>query len=205
MLRLNNLICIPNKKPVVCGSSQPSHTKYPSIQNLRHMQHEFCTRGRVRISQMYCTCSSSSSAVSSGVVNTGNSNFDGIAVATTLNSDSKELKISVVVSGAKTQSIFDDVFSKIVADSQPIPGFRRVKGGTTPNIPKFILLEVLGQSRIYRQAISKIINYAIAGFVEKESLKVSKNLVVEQSIEESEAEFEPGEDFKFDAVLQLLD
>ncbi|CAM8993557.1 unnamed protein product [Rhodiola kirilowii] len=78
---------------------------------------------------MYCTCSSSSSVVSSGVVNTGNSNFDGIAVATTLNIDSKELKISVVVSGAKTQSIFDDVFSKIVADSQPIPGFRRVKGG----------------------------------------------------------------------------
>ncbi|KAL9668948.1 hypothetical protein QQ045_006489 [Rhodiola kirilowii] len=116
---------------------------------------------------MYCTCSSSSSVVSSGVVNTGNSNFDGIAVATTLNIDSKELKISVVVSGAKTQSIFDDVFSKIVADSQPIPGFRRVKGGKFFTLFVSYCLKVLGQSRIYRQAISKIINYAIAGFVEK--------------------------------------
>lgn len=33
------------------------------------------------------------------------------------------------VSGAKTEAIFDDVFSKMVAAAQPIPGFRREKGG----------------------------------------------------------------------------
>ena len=33
------------------------------------------------------------------------------------------------LSGVKTRAIFDDVFSKMVADAQPIPGFRRVKGG----------------------------------------------------------------------------
>lgn len=38
-------------------------------------------------------------------------------------------QITVEVSGAGTQEIFDDVFSKMVAAAQPIPGFRRVKGG----------------------------------------------------------------------------
>lgn len=38
-------------------------------------------------------------------------------------------QLSVEVSGAKTEAIFDDVFSKMVAAAQPIPGFRRVKGG----------------------------------------------------------------------------
>ena len=38
-------------------------------------------------------------------------------------------QISVEVSGAKTQAIFDDVFDKMVAAARPIPRFRRVKGG----------------------------------------------------------------------------
>lgn len=39
-------------------------------------------------------------------------------------------QIKVEVSGAKTRAIFNEVFDKMVADAQPIPGFRRVKGGT---------------------------------------------------------------------------
>lgn len=37
----------------------------------------------------------------------------------------------VDVFGTRTQAVFDEVFSKMVADAQPIPGFRRVKGGKT--------------------------------------------------------------------------
>lgn len=37
--------------------------------------------------------------------------------------------MSVEVSGTITQKVFDSVFEKMVADAQPIPGFRRVKGG----------------------------------------------------------------------------
>ncbi|KAJ4842497.1 hypothetical protein Tsubulata_027087 [Turnera subulata] len=40
-----------------------------------------------------------------------------------------ELKISAEVSGARTRVIFDEVFDKMVAAAQPIPGFRRAKGG----------------------------------------------------------------------------
>lgn len=38
-------------------------------------------------------------------------------------------QININVPGSETQSIFDTVFSKMVAAAQPIPGFRRVKGG----------------------------------------------------------------------------
>lgn len=37
--------------------------------------------------------------------------------------------MKICVSGEKTQQIFDKVFSKLVDAAQPIPGFRRVKGG----------------------------------------------------------------------------
>ncbi|XP_062009333.1 proteasome subunit alpha type-7-A-like [Rosa rugosa] len=43
--------------------------------------------------------------------------------STTSGTEARELKISVEVSGAKTQAIFDDVFDKMVAATQPIPGF----------------------------------------------------------------------------------
>ncbi|QHO19393.1 uncharacterized protein DS421_11g328530 [Arachis hypogaea] len=59
--------------------------------------------------------------------------FEEFSVSVGDISDSKELKISIKVSGSKTQQIFDDVFGKMVAAAQPIPGFRRVKGDTKRN------------------------------------------------------------------------
>ncbi|KAL0392465.1 UNVERIFIED_CONTAM: hypothetical protein Sradi_2469300 [Sesamum radiatum] len=145
-----------------------------------------------------------------------------------------KMQITVEVSGFKTQEIYDEVFSKMVDDAQPIPGFRRVKGvfywlhirvsnifygmalaylssatnwklsGKTPNIPKDILLEILGPSKVYEQVIRKIINSAIAECVAKEGITVSKDLQIEQSLEDLEASFEPGSNFKFDATVQCL-
>ncbi|KAF9611696.1 hypothetical protein IFM89_034879 [Coptis chinensis] len=144
-------------------------------------------------------------------------------------------KIKVNVSGTKSEAIFEDVFSKMVAAAQPIPGFRRVKGvlvllvghvvwnlivlliyfvglvntlgngssGKTPNIPREVLLEILGPSKVYKQVIKEIISSAVAEYVEKEKLNVTKDLRVEQSFEELEASYEPGEEFSFDAILQL--
>lgn len=40
-------------------------------------------------------------------------------------------QVHVEVSGEKTQTVFNNVFDKMVAAAQPIPGFRRVKGGMT--------------------------------------------------------------------------
>ncbi|XP_074375702.1 uncharacterized protein LOC141717495 [Apium graveolens] len=116
--------------------------------------------------------------------------------------EGNKLKISVEVFGARTQKIFDDVFSKMVAAAQPIPGFRRVKGGKTPDIPRNILLEVLGPSKVYKEVIKKVIDSAIFEYVKKEGLTVGKNVSVEQSFEDLEAIFEPGGSFKFDVVVQ---
>ena len=40
------------------------------------------------------------------------------------------MQIQVNVSGTMTDSIFEEVFTKKVAAAQPLPGFRRMKGGT---------------------------------------------------------------------------
>jgi len=39
------------------------------------------------------------------------------------------MQIQVNVSGTMTDSIFEEVFTKKVAAAQPLPGFRRMKGG----------------------------------------------------------------------------
>ncbi|XP_057958829.1 uncharacterized protein LOC131151594 isoform X2 [Malania oleifera] len=141
------------------------------------------------------------SAISSEDIQVSSSQCKDFSVTATSINDDKDIKMTVEVSGVKTQAIFDNVFSKMVADAQPIPGFRRVKGGKTPNIPRDILLEVLGPSKVYKQVIKKVINHAISEYVEKEGLIVSKDLRIEQSFEDLEAKFEPGDRFCFDAVV----
>ncbi|XP_042454868.1 trigger factor-like isoform X2 [Zingiber officinale] len=128
--------------------------------------------------------------------------FEDFTVTTT-NMGDREIKIRVDASGARTQANFDNAFSKLVAAAQPIPGFRRVKGGKTPDIPKDVLLHIIGPSKVYKQSIKKLINTTVAEFVEKKSLKVTKDLRVEQSFEELESKFQPGDDFGFDATLQF--
>ncbi|KAL6976161.1 hypothetical protein U1Q18_024951 [Sarracenia purpurea var. burkii] len=133
------------------------------------------------------------------------SQIQGFSATASGTNEANELRITVEVSGAKTQAIFDDVFSKMVADAQPIPGFRRVKGGKTPDIPTDVLLQVLGPSKVYKKVIKKVINSTLAEYVEKEGLTVSKDLRVEQSFEDLEASFEPGDQFSFNVVVQLQD
>ncbi|KAG2721869.1 hypothetical protein I3843_02G085700 [Carya illinoinensis] len=160
-----------------------------------------CTLNTQRISHEHLP---SVRAILSDVENVGvSSQLDDFSVTRSRVSDARELMISVDVFGARTKAIFECVFDKMVAAAQPIPGFRRVKGGKTPNIPRDILLEVLGPSKVFKQVIMEVINSTIAEYVEKEGLKVGKDLRVEQSFEDLEVTFEPGEKFSFDAVIQL--
>ncbi|CAA6660324.1 unnamed protein product [Spirodela intermedia] len=116
-----------------------------------------------------------------------------------------DVKLKIDVSSSKTQVIFDDVLSRLVAAAQPIPGFRRLKGGKTPDIPKDILMHLLGPSKVNKQSIQKIINTAVAEYVEKEGLKVTRDLKVDETFEELEAVFKPGEAFAFNATIRLLE
>uniref|UniRef100_A0ACD5XUJ3 Uncharacterized protein n=1 Tax=Avena sativa TaxID=4498 RepID=A0ACD5XUJ3_AVESA len=112
-------------------------------------------------------------------------------------------QIRVTVSSKMTDSIFENVFSKHVAAAQPLPGFRRMKGGKTPSVPKEVALHLIGPSKVKKAAIKKIINRVVAEYVEKENLDASKNLKVLQSYEELEEAFEPGKEFCFDAAVHL--
>ncbi|KAJ8615849.1 hypothetical protein MRB53_035221 [Persea americana] len=114
-----------------------------------------------------------------------------------------EMKIRIDITGAKTQAIYDNVFSKLVAAAQPIPGFRRGKGGKTPDVSKHVLLHIIGSLKVKKQAIQRIINTSVAEYAEKEGLKITEDLRVAQSFEELEATFEPGKEFSFDAIIQL--
>ncbi|KAM3276740.1 hypothetical protein ACQJBY_044870 [Aegilops geniculata] len=113
------------------------------------------------------------------------------------------IEIRVTVSSKMTDSVFEKVLSKHIAAAQPLPGFRRLKGGKTPNVPKEVALHLIGPSKVKKAAIKKIINRAVAEYVEKENLDASKNLKVLQSYEELEASFEPGKEFCFDAAVHL--
>ncbi|KAM0947195.1 putative trigger factor [Dioscorea sansibarensis] len=130
------------------------------------------------------------------------SSFEDFVVSSNTCQDG-HVKVRIDVAGTKTQAIFDTVFTKLVDAAQPIPGFRRVKGGKTPDIPKNILLQILGPSKVNFQSIKNIINSTVAEFVEKEGLMVTNDLRVEQSFEELEAIFTPGKEFSFNAVIQL--
>ena len=114
-----------------------------------------------------------------------------------------ETQIRVTVSSKMTDSVFEKVLSKHIAAAQPLPGFRRLKGGKTPNVPKEVALHLIGPSKVKKAAIKKIINRAVAEYVEKENLDAAKNLKVLQSYEELEATFEPGKEFCFDAAVHL--
>ncbi|PNX74782.1 trigger factor-like protein [Trifolium pratense] len=67
-------------------------------------------------------------AVLSGA-ETSSTRFEEFSVSTADTNDVGELKLSFEVFGNKTQRTFDYVFQKMVEAAQPIPGFRRVKGG----------------------------------------------------------------------------
>ncbi|CAN6448770.1 unnamed protein product [Victoria cruziana] len=113
------------------------------------------------------------------------------------------LKMKICVSGEKTQQIFDKVFSKLVDAAQPIPGFRRVKGGKTPDIPKDVLLHILGPSKVNSHVIREIIGSTVAECVEKEGLEVGKDLRVDETFEELEEQFEPGKQLEFTVALTV--
>ncbi|EEE70049.1 hypothetical protein OsJ_30007 [Oryza sativa Japonica Group] len=132
------------------------------------------------------------------------------------------IKLRVTVADTMTESIFEKVFSKNVAAAQPLPGFRRMKGGLLlylgkpyfvsisvqieldeHAIPKEIALHLIGPSKVKKETIKNIISLTIAEYVQKEDLDASKNLKVLQTYEELEAAFEPGKEFCFDATFHL--
>ncbi|KAL7106153.1 hypothetical protein ACP275_07G093500 [Erythranthe tilingii] len=138
-----------------------------------------------------------------GVEVSSSSSVEEFSFTATSSDKDDELKITVEVSGTETQEIYDKDFAKMVEDAQPIPGFRRVKGEYTfLQIPKEILLEILGPSKVYHQVIKKVRNIAVVKYVAKKGLKVGKDLQIfkwNSGGEQASHEVEAGTSHPLDA------
>ncbi|GAV66515.1 Trigger_N domain-containing protein [Cephalotus follicularis] len=118
--------------------------------------------------------------------------------------DENKMKVRVDVNGAETQMVFDKVLAELASSAPPIPGFRRQKGGKTTKVPKDFLLQVLGEERVRKFVIQEIVTSTLADYAKKENLNVKdKKISTTQTVEELKKMYAPGNDFGFNAVLEL--
>ncbi|KAJ4956894.1 hypothetical protein NE237_013677 [Protea cynaroides] len=117
--------------------------------------------------------------------------------------DDAKMQVRVRLTGEETQKVFDEVLTNLSRTAPPIPGFRRQKGGKTSKVPKSFLLQMLGEERVTKFVIQEIISSTLTDYVEKENLTVKKKLNTTQTAEELESIFSPGNEFVFNATLEL--
>ncbi|KAK6914504.1 Trigger factor, ribosome-binding, bacterial [Dillenia turbinata] len=115
--------------------------------------------------------------------------------------DEEKLQVRVDLPGEETQKVFDKVLTNLARSAPPIPGFRRQKGGKTSNVPKSFLLQMLGEDRVIKFVIQEIVSSTLADY---EGLKVKDMKInTTQTAEELKSMFSPGNDFDFNATMEL--
>ncbi|KAL6343292.1 hypothetical protein AAG906_022367 [Vitis piasezkii] len=112
-----------------------------------------------------------------------------------------------------TQRVFDHVLTNLARSAPPIPGFRRQKGGKTSNIlfvfwfstgPKEFSSTNPGEERVTKFVIQEIITATVSDYVMKENLNVKdKKITTTPAAEELKSLFTPGNEFGFNATLEL--
>ncbi|KAK4802512.1 hypothetical protein SAY86_000715 [Trapa natans] len=115
-----------------------------------------------------------------------------------------QMQVRVDVTGEETQKVFNMVLTNLARTAPPIPGFRREKGGKTTKVPKDFLLQMLGEERVTKFVIQEIVTSSMTDYVKKENLMVKdKKMSTTQTVEELRSLFRPGNDFGFNAILEL--
>ncbi|XP_072966071.1 uncharacterized protein [Typha angustifolia] len=117
--------------------------------------------------------------------------------------DDEKIHVRVDLTAEETQKAFDDVLTNLARTAPPIPGFRKMKGGKTSNVPKSFLLQMLGKDRVTKFLIQEIVSTTIGDFVKKENLKVNTQFKTTQSLEELESAFIAGSEFGFNATMDI--
>ncbi|XP_004309852.1 PREDICTED: uncharacterized protein LOC101297502 [Fragaria vesca subsp. vesca] len=118
--------------------------------------------------------------------------------------DDNIIQVRVDVSGDETQKVFDQVLTNLARTAPPVPGFRRQKGGKTSKVPKSFLLDILGKERVTNFVIQELVSSALADYVKQENLTVKENKInTTQSAEELQSSFTPGNEFGFNATIEL--
>ncbi|XP_015164183.1 uncharacterized protein [Solanum tuberosum] len=118
--------------------------------------------------------------------------------------EAEKIQVRVDVNEEYTEMVFDSVLTKLAKSEQPIPGFRREKGGKTSQVPREFLPQILGEERVTNSVIREIINSTLADYVKKENLAVKDNKIsITQTADELMSSFAPGTEFGFNAILEL--
>ncbi|KAL3835094.1 hypothetical protein ACJIZ3_009830 [Penstemon smallii] len=118
--------------------------------------------------------------------------------------DEDKMQVRVDLPGKETQIVFDKVLRNLARSAPPVPGFRREKGGKTSKVPKEFLLQILGEDRVTNFVIQEIVTSTLADYATKENLTVKDNKInTLQTAEELKSVFVPGNDFGFNATLEL--
>ncbi|KAL8141808.1 hypothetical protein V2J09_014840 [Rumex salicifolius] len=116
-------------------------------------------------------------------------------------SDASEIQLRVDLPGEETQRAFDVILTNLARSAPPIPGFRRQKGGKTAQVPKGLLLNMIGEARVTKFTIQEIITSVL---IDYENLAVKdKKISTIQTEAELKISFSPGNAFGFNAVLEL--
>ncbi|WOK96488.1 hypothetical protein Cni_G05195 [Canna indica] len=117
--------------------------------------------------------------------------------------ENDKITVRVDLTGEETQKAFDTVLTNLARTAPPIPGFRKMKGGKTSNVPKSFLLQMLGRDRVTKFLIQEVVSITIGDYVKKENLTVKSEFKTIQTAEELEAAFTPGSEFGFNAVVEV--
>ncbi|XP_024395676.1 uncharacterized protein [Physcomitrium patens] len=165
-------------------------------------------RGPVQISAVKYEYKSSQNTndLSQAPLSSGNSNLTLIKDARIeAQPQDMKLKLRVDLTGQSTQKAFDTIVRSLAKNAPPVPGFRKAKGGKTSIVPTSVLLNMMGVSRVRKFVIEEIVRTVLVEYVEQEGIKAKKNLATDKTADELNAIFEPGQEFGFDATLELED
>ncbi|XP_011073961.1 uncharacterized protein LOC105158789 [Sesamum indicum] len=115
-----------------------------------------------------------------------------------------KMQVRVDLTGKETEIVFEKILRNLARTAPPVPGFRREKGGKTSKVPRDFLLQILGEDRVTNFVIQEIVSSTLADYVKKENLTVKDNKInTIQTAEELKLAFIPGNDFGFNATLEL--
>ncbi|KAL3621643.1 hypothetical protein CASFOL_036555 [Castilleja foliolosa] len=119
--------------------------------------------------------------------------------------DDDKMQVRVDLAGKETEIVFEKVLRNLARTAPPVPGFRKEKGGKTSKVPKDFLLQIIGEDRVTKFVIQEIVSSTLADYVKKENLTVKDSKInTIQTAEELKSAFVPGNDFGFNATLELL-
>lgn len=107
-----------------------------------------------------------------------------------------QIGLEIEIDGSSYQKTYDKVVQKL-AQSTNIPGFRKGK------VPRHILLQRIGLSRIKAAALEEIVQKSLEDAIKEESIDSIGNLKLLSNFSELIGQYKPGEPLTFSASVDV--